>query len=448
MEPHTRAKHVILRRYLEAWIPVMSRRFGRTSPGNAGRLLIVDGFAGPGRYEQGEEGSPLIALRAFMEHKRRDEIHAELVYRFIEERRDRARHLRDEVARLNPPRQVNWNVIADRYENVVSRALDVIERRRVSLPPTFTFLDPFGYTGAPMRLTARLLAFRHSEALVYMPLPFVNRFLARAGQQRALDGLFGTDRWRDAIGLIGKARQEFLHKLFQEQLRFKDPNRIVRSFAVSTAEGNGYRLYFTTASETGLEKMKEAMWSADPRQGEHYADTTGGELVLFKPEPDTGPLLRALQAHFGDRSFTIEEAMRFALLHTAFLPRAHLKKRTLAGAEQAGRLEVVSRPPAFGVRPPHCLKKNATRSLRHCRQSSSTHSVLSLRWRGPDSPPAMSQWMPSRRSPSSGPSSGSALMKRTAAGTVRSWSARCTKRRFSMLTPIHTFSGQGSCGAS
>ena len=41
------------------------------------------------------------------------------------------------------------------------------------------------------------------------------------------------------------------------------------------------------------------------------------------------------------------------------------------------------------------------------------------RCRGPDSPPAISQSIPVRSRPSSGPSSGSALMKRTAAGTSR-----------------------------
>lgn len=41
-EDHTWAKHVILRRYLDAWIPIMStiRR----------ELVLIDGFAGPGEY--------------------------------------------------------------------------------------------------------------------------------------------------------------------------------------------------------------------------------------------------------------------------------------------------------------------------------------------------------------------------------------------------------------
>ncbi len=77
-----------------------------------------------------------------------------------------------------------------------------------------------------------------------------------------------------------------------------------------------------------------------------------------------------------------------------------------------------------------------------CRRPS-IHSGSTGRCFGPDSPPAISQSMPSRSRSSSGPSSGSAEMKRTAAGTSRSSSARHPWSVASMLTPIHTFSGHG-----
>jgi three-Cys-motif partner protein len=55
---HSRGKHHILRRYIQAWLPIMSK-------GNR-RIVIVDAFAGPGRYLGGEEGSPLILLNAYL----------------------------------------------------------------------------------------------------------------------------------------------------------------------------------------------------------------------------------------------------------------------------------------------------------------------------------------------------------------------------------------------
>ena len=55
--PHdeqTRGKHLVLRSYLDGWFPVL----GSWNK----RLLFIDGFAGPGEYDQGEPGSPVIGL--------------------------------------------------------------------------------------------------------------------------------------------------------------------------------------------------------------------------------------------------------------------------------------------------------------------------------------------------------------------------------------------------
>src|SRR5688572_18089678 len=91
LEPHTRAKHEILRRYLQAWTPILSKS---GSP----RILYIDGFAGPGRYAGGEDGSPVIALQAALRHRER--IHSEICFLFIEEDRERAAMLEQIVAEI------------------------------------------------------------------------------------------------------------------------------------------------------------------------------------------------------------------------------------------------------------------------------------------------------------------------------------------------------------
>lgn len=54
IEPHTKAKHEILTRYLDAWFPILASW--------SERVLFIDGFAGPGSYKSGEPGSPRLAL--------------------------------------------------------------------------------------------------------------------------------------------------------------------------------------------------------------------------------------------------------------------------------------------------------------------------------------------------------------------------------------------------
>src|SRR4051794_33705081 len=93
LERHTAAKHAILRAYLNAWLPIMGMHYNS-------RLVLVDGFSGPGIYQNGEPGSPIIMLNAFLEHSLKDRIKAELVYLFIDEDEARTAELERQIENL------------------------------------------------------------------------------------------------------------------------------------------------------------------------------------------------------------------------------------------------------------------------------------------------------------------------------------------------------------
>jgi three-Cys-motif partner protein len=213
LDRHSQAKHYLLRRYLQAWLPIMSSW--------QDRLVLIDGFAGPGVYEDGQPGSPIIMLQAYLDHDRREQIDAELIYVFIEQDKRRATKLTREIDKLEKvPRNVQIEVIADSYENAFAGVLDDIEQRGAKLAPTFAFLDPFGYSDAPMTLTGRFLQFDRCEVLIYVPLRTVNRWLRREGQENAMTLLFGTKKWAEAVAIEdGQERIRYLHDLFYEQLK-------------------------------------------------------------------------------------------------------------------------------------------------------------------------------------------------------------------------------------
>jgi hypothetical protein len=237
---------------------------------------------------------------------------------------------------------VKCQTIAGRYEDLFSEALNDMQERGHRPAPTFAFVDPFGYSDASMQLTDRLLRFERCEALIYMPLPSITRFIGRAGQEDAMDGLFGTDRWREAIPLQGEERKRFLHDLFRDQLAAEGADRLVRSFEIPTASGTGYHLFFTTGHEKGLEVIKDAMWAVDPIEGQRYRDSADADqLMIFGSDVDTGPLLAGLRTHFGVREFTIEEATSYTIRESAFRS-SHLKTKTLVPAEKAQQLEVLT----------------------------------------------------------------------------------------------------------
>lgn len=345
-DDHTRAKHRVLRAYLDAWLPVMGYQTQKMSAGRFGppRLLLVDGFAGPGRYKGGEDGSPLIMLKALLEHpylKQSEGV--EFIYLFIEHDKRRIEHLEGEIKDLALPSNIKVDVQHGEFETTFGEIVDKIHGEDgKTLIPTFAFIDPFGYAATSMSLAGRFLEFRRCEALIFLPLTYLVRFVGREGQENAMNSLFGSDRWREAIKLEGEERGAFLLGLFEEQLGSQGKVQHVRSFQLRTADGNDYRLVFASQHDRGLDLMKNAMWSVDPIEGTSYVATRtdDGQEVLFGQTVDTRPLLEHLHRKFDGEWFTIEEAEKATLLETPFRVSGHLKGKTLAPAEKAEKVEV------------------------------------------------------------------------------------------------------------
>jgi three-Cys-motif partner protein len=251
LEPHTRAKHEILRRYLQAWMPILAQ-------GGFKNILYIDGFAGPGRYAGGEDGSPIIAVKSALEHK--GLIKGTILFLFVEEKQDRAAVLRECLGELVIPRNFRVKVAGDeRFANAFDELKQFYTKRRSHLPPTFAFIDPFGWTGAPFDVVRFILGQPSCEIFVTFMYQEINRFLGHPDQPANFDLFFGTQKWREGVRLVLPSdRNRFLHDLYLRQLTEAARARYVRSFQMRNATGlTDYYLFYATNNLLGLQKMKE-----------------------------------------------------------------------------------------------------------------------------------------------------------------------------------------------
>ena len=138
LDPHTLGKHLVLRSYLDAWLPILGSW--------TKRILFIDGFAGPGEYKGGEDGSPVIAMRALVEHTAKKAIGAKVGFLFIEKEDGRAEHLAEVVEHWNPklPDGSQAAVITGQFDETMSGVLDRIDEQNRRLAPAFVMIDPFG----------------------------------------------------------------------------------------------------------------------------------------------------------------------------------------------------------------------------------------------------------------------------------------------------------------
>ncbi len=340
IERHTEAKHEILRHYLDAWLPIITRYHGRA--------VYIDGFAGPGVYAGGEPGSPIVALRAALEHTH--PIRQELVYWFIEEDQARQQNLEQEIAKLGPlPPNIDYRIDAGKFDATLARELDEIEQRGKRLAPTFAFVDPFGWSQTPMSLLKRLLANPHCEVFVTLIYEELNRFLGVSLPNDARDDLFGTTAWRDIILLQDPAgRRARLHDLYQGQLKQCAGARFVRSFEMrNKTNGTDLYLFFATNSAQGLEKMKDAMWRVSPTGAYRFSDATNRDQpVLFDLGPDYAALRALIEQRLVGRAVSVREVHDFVVQETPFRG-SHYKTQVLRAMERETPvgLQIVAAPP-------------------------------------------------------------------------------------------------------
>ncbi len=117
LDAHTLGKHKVLEGYLKAWFPIL----GLTS----NRILFIDGFAGPGRCEKGEEGSPLIAIRTLKEHTAKKRM-SPVLFWFIERDKQRVDHLRQLIDGLGEIEGCSIEITGGAFDETLAATLDNI----------------------------------------------------------------------------------------------------------------------------------------------------------------------------------------------------------------------------------------------------------------------------------------------------------------------------------
>lgn len=339
IEDHTRIKHRILEKYINAWFPILNRYNNR--------VVFVDGFCGPGDYKCGAPGSPLIALRAFRDHRATDKMKA--TFLFLDSRADVIDYLQDLLAKESiPTDRIHYECHRSEFDKHANGLLQRIEQaKNKTLHPSLWFVDPFGWTGIPMELFARISRQPKSELFVNFMATPVQRFLF-AEKNRPDDSFLELFGGVDVRERLDKRRSlDDVVTAYQEILLEQTEFEHTLGFALGNVHGNYYHMVYATKSEKGIEKMKDAMWGADPSGSYRFSAraTPADQLLLVDlKEPDFLPLQQNLLSQFGGQSPTIEEIERFANLHTIYR-KQHLRKEALKPLEYRECVIEVQPPP-------------------------------------------------------------------------------------------------------
>jgi three-Cys-motif partner protein len=275
---HTQVKHEILRKYLESWANVLARWHDT--------LYYFDCFAGRGRYADDEEGSPIIALNAIYDLKQKREHIKQVACTFIEKDKSNFENLcqilNEEISAntgisdliaINPP-------INDEFVNVASGILNDGKK----LPPSFFFIDPFGFSGIPLQIIKQILSVPKTEVFINFMIRDVNRFLDSPTHQRSIEDLFGVRNVKDRLKsqYSDLNNESALLKFYRQQLHdytgvgFTFPFKVTEDRKLQTT----YYLIHATNSLKGCEIMKNIMYHAGTPGRFGYLGPAEGQMAL------------------------------------------------------------------------------------------------------------------------------------------------------------------------
>jgi three-Cys-motif partner protein len=314
--PHTAAKHRIYDLYLRMWFPILLSSRGYKS------ATYAEGFAGPGIYSKDEEGSPIVAMRAFLETPELRSSSKPVRFLFIDDDERCTRLLKEQLKskfpqRPRPLEQMPVVVKRGKCAELMETELDGLNAWG---QPILAVLDSFGNAPVPSRLIRRLATNPASEVIVTLGPQHFIRFVSDLPPD--VDDVFGGDTaWRSIAQLDdADEKRRRLLTAYRSMLKRAGFSHLL-DFEMIDQRGESLYLIFGTTHERGLQKMKEAVWQIDPVYGVRFRDPRDemNEPLFLIDQPQDATLQRLLLQRLREAGpAVVEELRRFALFETVY----------------------------------------------------------------------------------------------------------------------------------
>jgi three-Cys-motif partner protein len=303
----------MLDRYLAAWFPILLQ-------GGFPGVTFFDGFAGPGEYKKGEEGSPIIALRQVLDRPELLRLGKRVRFVFIEAHEGRVEHLRGLIASKFLSPNASVLVVPPYHGRCEELAERVLRDAGAWGQPIFANLDAWSLD-VPLGLIRRIGRNKASEVLITFPSLWFRRF-AKVEETDKGDQWFGSRSWR-AVEQVesAEAKKQFLVDEYRGTLS-QAGFPMTLAFEMLDEDGSEIFLIFGTANKLGLERMKDAMWKVDPVYGLRFRDPRDPLQAAFAiDDADLFPLMRSLRERLADHALhSVRTLKDFTLLETAYRP--------------------------------------------------------------------------------------------------------------------------------
>ncbi|OHB62478.1 MAG: hypothetical protein A2167_03315 [Planctomycetes bacterium RBG_13_46_10] len=297
-------KHKLISEYLKGWFPKLGSW--------CGKILYIDTHAGRGKHIGGQEGSPLVALKTFLEHTYKDKIlsKCEVKFIFIEWDESNVDQLQGEVKAIGKlPQHVTCDIYSEDAFKLLSDLVKNFEIKNYRLAPCFMFVDPYGFN-IPCDLLRRIKSNSRSELLITVIWRELDMAIMNKNRPpeltETLNSVFNGNKWEVIQNIQDyEERGETTVQMLKTEIGAKWATYIRM---LGDNNKTRYFLLHLTDHEAGRDLMKDVIWKCCPNGG-YFARKRDDpkQQYLIKPIPDLKELKEWLFCKLSIKPHTWEQ---------------------------------------------------------------------------------------------------------------------------------------------
>lgn len=280
------AKIQLYQKYFSVYLNIISR------VSFIDKIHLYDLFAGEGVYENGEKGSPLVAIECIKNHyfgnKKKCpnlEVHFnDFGKSEISPNLSKIQRVQEFVAKEFVPNNVKINYHEISYSTIISNVIVSLNNLKQS-ERALLFIDPWGYKEIKPIDLKNLMHNGKTEIILFLPIYHMYRFAQKSLTATDFPGgkpleKFLTELYGGQMPDVATSRK-FITSLSNKFLEFLQI-KYSDTFTIEREKGNFFCLFFFTNNKKGYQKMLETKWLLDEERGDGFRiNESPGQVGLF-----------------------------------------------------------------------------------------------------------------------------------------------------------------------
>lgn len=340
----------IVEKYFWAWAKVITATLGRiekqTNLQYKQKIAYIDLFAGPGRYQDGSESTPLRVLETAIKEP---ELQDRLLTLFNDADENNTQSLQEAINSITNINKLKNQPIVKNHE-VGEEIVKAFDENR--LVPTLFFVDPWGYKGLSLQLINSVVRNWGCDCIFFFNYNRINMGLGNKVVKLHMDSLFGEERsetLREQLKLMLPHERELtIVEAICEALKEMGGEYVLPfCFKQESGKRTSHHLIFVSKHVKGYEIMKDIMAkeSSSSEQGVpsfEYNPATQAQPLLFELSRPLNDLTEMLLDEFAGKTLAMVDIYNRHHVGKRYINKNY--KEALRQLENQGKI-ITSPPP-------------------------------------------------------------------------------------------------------